>query len=114
MRSLIDSLEMLKNKASGLVDDAEQKGMEISESKFKLRDAHQARLQSRTMVHSFNEDKFREVVGKGLTVATVVAGEGQEAIDEYYFRRWGLGIASLIITIVAAALYLSIRRMERK
>ena len=38
--------------------------MEISEAKFKLRDARQARLQSRTMVHSFSEEKFRDVPDK--------------------------------------------------
>lgn len=114
MRGLIDSLQLLQDKASDLIDDAEQRGMEISESKFKLRDAHQARLQSRTMVHSFDEGKFREVIGKGIGVASIVALDGQHAIDEYYFRRWGLGIASLIITIVALALYLTIRQMERK
>ena len=114
MRALTDSLELLQTKASGLIDEAEQKGMEVSESKFKLRDAHQSRLQARTMVHSFNEGKFREVVGKGIGVASLVASEGQQAIDEYYFRRWGLGVATLIITIVALALYFSIKRIERK
>ena len=113
MRVLIDSLEQSERYASMLVDDAEQKGMEISEAKFKLRDAHQARLQSRTMVHSFDQEKFREGIEKGLAIASLVAEEGKHSIDEYYFRRWGLGIATLIITIVAVSLYLTIRRIER-
>jgi predicted CXXCH cytochrome family protein len=114
MRHLIDSLETTTQQASKLLGDAEQKGMEVSEAKFKLRDAHQARLQSRTAIHSFNEEKFKEVVEKGLTVASSVVVEGQQAIDEYYFRRFGLGIATLIISIVAASLYLTIKRIERK
>ena len=114
MRKLIDSLEWNENHAAALVDDAEQKGMEISEAKFKLRDVHQAWLQSRTMVHAFNEEKFREVISKGLDVTSSVVTDGQQAIDEYYFRRWGLGIASFIITIVAASLYLTIRQIEKK
>jgi predicted CXXCH cytochrome family protein len=114
MRGLTDSLESLQAKASNLIDEAEQKGMEVSESKFQLRDAHQARLQARTMVHSFNEAKFRETVGKGISVASLVATEGQQAIDEYYFRRWGLGVSTLIITVVAVALYFSIKRIEQK
>lgn len=114
MRSLIDSLEAASDAASRVVDDAEQKGMEVSEAKFKLRDARQARLQSRTAVHSFNEAQFREVVGKGLTVAAVVSGEGKAAVDEYYFRRWGLGIATLIISIVVVSLYLTVRAIERR
>ncbi|MFI5252620.1 MAG: cytochrome c3 family protein [Bacteroidota bacterium] len=114
MRALTDSLDFLQSKDSSLLDEAEQRGMEITESRFQLRDAHQARLQARTMVHSFDEGKFREVVGKGIAVASLVSVEGQHAIDEYYFRRGGLGIATLIITIVAVALYITIKRMERK
>jgi len=114
MRLLTDSLESSEIHAASLLDEAEQKGMEVSEAKFKLRDAHQARLQSRTMVHSFDEDKFRDVISKGLTVASSVGSEGQHAIDEYYFRRWGLGIATLIITIVGVSLYLTIKRIEAR
>ncbi len=113
MRQLIDSLEHLKNEANSLIDDAEQKGMEISESKFKLREINQSRLQSRTMVHAFDVEKLNEVVGKGLSVASVVKSDGQKAIDEYYYRRWGLGVASVIITILAMSLYLTIRRIEK-
>ena len=114
MRGLMDSLSTEERLATALLGEAEQKGMEVSEARFKLRDVHQARLQSRTVVHSINETQFRTTVDKGLTVATAVVAEGQHAIDEYYFRRWGLGIATVIITIVAFSLYLTIRMIERK
>ncbi|HEY5615042.1 MAG TPA: hypothetical protein VIL52_03395, partial [Bacteroidota bacterium] len=114
MRSLIEALESSVAHASTLVDEAEQKGMEVGEAKFKLRDARQARLQSRTMVHSFDEEQFREIVDKGLNTATTVAGEADEAIAEYFFRRIGLGIATLIITLLAFSLYWYIRRLERQ
>jgi hypothetical protein len=114
MRSLIDSLEAQERVVGAIVDDAEQKGMEVSESRFKLRDARQARLQSRTAVHAFNTKQFADVVGKGLAVTAVVKEEGRQAVDEYYFRRWGLGIATLIITLVGVALYFFIKQIERK
>ena len=114
MRALIDSLEKESKRGSHLVEDAEQKGMEISEAKFKLRDAHQARLESRTAIHSFNEDKFKEVVGKGFAVTQFVSSEAAVILDEYYYRRWGLGVSTLLITIVALSLYAYIRRIERK
>ncbi len=114
MRQLMDSIAAAEQNARALVDDAEQRGMEISEAKFKLRDARQARLEARTMVHAFDEARFKEVVGKGLATAAVVAAEGQHAIDEYYFRRIGLGVATLIITILTVSLYLYIRRLEGK
>jgi ssDNA-binding Zn-finger/Zn-ribbon topoisomerase 1 len=114
MRQLADSLESAETTAGTLIDDAEQKGMEISEAKFRLRDVRQARLQSRTMVHSFDEQKYRETVGKGIKIAEEVKTEGQAAIEEYSFRRKGLGYASIIITILAISLYIFIKRIERK
>lgn len=114
MRGLTDSLESMEKTAGILLDDAEQKGMETSEAKFHLRDAHQARLQSRTMVHSFNIAKFHEVADKGISVAAAVQLDAHQLIGEYYFRRWGLGIATLIISIVAVALYFTIRAIERR
>ncbi len=114
MRLLVDSLESSEGIAKLLIEEAEQKGMEVTEAKFKLRDVHQARLQSRTMVHSFNEQQFRETIEKGLKTAAIVQTEGEFAIREYKFRRIGLGIASVVITILAISLYLFIKRIERR
>ena len=114
MRSLMDSLSTDEQQAIALVNEAEQKGMEITDAKFKLRDAHQARLQSRTMVHSFSEEKFRGTVQKGLDATSYASNEARAALREYVFRRVGLGIATLIITILAISLYVYIRRLERR
>ncbi len=114
MRALIDTLESQEKTAIALVEEAEQKGMEVSEARFRLRDAHQARLESRTMVHSFNEDRFRGVVEKGLNVTASVHQEAASALEEYVFRRIGLGVATLAITILVVSLYLYIRRIERR
>jgi predicted CXXCH cytochrome family protein len=114
MRALIDTLDSQEKTAIALVGEAEQKGMEVSEAKFKLRDAHQARLESRTMVHAFKKERFKEVVGKGLAVTASVREEASNALDEYVFRRVGLGIATFAITILVVSLYLYIRRIERR
>jgi predicted CXXCH cytochrome family protein len=114
MRILIDSLTSQEIHAKNLVDQAEQKGMEIAEAKFKLRDIHQAKLEARTMVHSFNEAKYKEVVGKGFSVTSFVSTEAQAAIDEFYFRRYGLLVSVLLISLLALALFLFIKRIEAK
>ncbi|MFA6438080.1 MAG: cytochrome c3 family protein, partial [Bacteriovoracaceae bacterium] len=114
MRALIDSLHFQQQAAETLITIAEQKGMEVAEAKFKLRDAHQADLQSKTLVHAFNEEKFREVIANGITVTAIVQSEAQHSIDEYYFRRQGLGVATLIITLLAVSLFLYIRKIESK
>ena len=114
MRQLVDSLALLEVNAGLLIGEAEQKGMEVTEAKFKLRDVKQAQLQSRTMVHSFNEAKFKETIDKGFKAAAIVTTDARAAIDEYSFRRIGLGIASIVITIVAISLYVFIKRIERR
>ncbi len=114
MKLLIDSLEAAENSATALVNEAEQKGMEINEAKFKLRDARQARMESRTMVHAFNEAKFQAAVDKGLKVTSAVTIEANAAIHEYYFRRIGLIISVIIISFLAFILYLYIKKIEKK
>ncbi|MBI3004416.1 MAG: cytochrome c3 family protein [Ignavibacteriales bacterium] len=113
MRQLVDSLMSAEKEATSLVVEAEQKGMEVGESRFMLRQVHQARLETRTKVHSFNEEQFREVAQRGFDVSSKVSEEAGLAIEEYYYRRWGLLVASFIITILAASLYVYIRRIER-
>ena len=103
----------MEGMAVARVNEAEQKGMEVSEAEFQLRSVREARLEARTKVHSFDEEQFLQVVGKGLEIASVVSVMANQAIDEYYFRRWGLGIATLIITALAVSLYLLVRRIER-
>jgi len=113
MRRFMDSLSFDEKRAILLIEEAEQKGMEVSEAKFKLRDVHQAKLELRTIIHSFNEDKFRQVaINKGLTVSGQIRKDADEAISEYYFRRYGLGAATLIISVIVISLYLIIRRKE--
>jgi predicted CXXCH cytochrome family protein len=114
MRSLVDSLDAADSTAAVLVDEAEQKGMEIGEAKFRLRDIRQARMESRTVVHAFSMDKFRPVIDKGMGLASKTRVEAEEAIKEYSFRRLGLGISTLIITLLAVGLYSLIRQIERK
>jgi predicted CXXCH cytochrome family protein len=112
MRLITDSLEQETGRARALVQDAEQKGMEISEAKFTLRDVRQSRLEARTMVRAFNEARYREVIVKGRTNAKVVAAEASTQIEEYYFRRWGLGVSTILIGLLALSLYLWLRRIE--
>lgn len=114
MRQLIDSLVGSENRTLALINEAEQKGMEVSEAKFKLRAVRQARLESRTMVHSFNGSQFHEVIDKGLGISSNASVEAAQAIDEFYFRRWGMGVSTFIITVLAVSLYLTIRRIERR
>ena len=114
MKSWLDSLVNQDTLAHRLVFEAEQKGMEVEEAKFELRNIHQAQLESRTILHSFNEQKFKETVNKGFTSSANVIEEAKDAIHEFYFRRIGLGISVLIISFLIVILYLYIRKIEKQ
>lgn len=115
MRKLADSLISSEALAQKLIKEAEQKGMEVSEAAFKLRDASQAEMEAKTMVHSFDLSKFKEIVrGKGLNTTKDVIEEAQGKIKEYYFRRIGLGISIGIMCFFAVTLFLYIKRIEKK
>ena len=66
------------------------------------------------MVHSLDLQKFSTSVDKGMNIANTSLSEGRAAIDEYFYRRWGLGVSTLIISVVAFSLYLTIQRIERR
>ncbi len=114
MHVLLDSLRNTVALAERRIDDAEQKGMEIEDVRFSLRDARQARLQARTAVHAFSVEKFSEVLDPGLLIARQALIDAEAANDDYYFRRSGLAIATLIITVTVILLFLYIRRIEQQ
>jgi hypothetical protein len=114
MRKLLDSLSLEEQTAIKLIDEAETKGMEVSEPKYQLRSVRQARLEARTIIHAFDRAKLSEVTNKGFALTNEIKAEGKSAVDEFYFRRWGLILATLIISSVAVMVYIFIRRMEKK
>ena len=114
MKGWLDSLALQDTLAKELVYEAEQKGMEVEEAKFELRNINQARIESRTVLHSFNKDKFKEVVNKGFASSKNVIAEANGAIHEYYFRRVGLGVSVLIISFLIVILFFYIRKIEKQ
>lgn len=114
MRTMIDSLMEADSLAKRLIHEAEQKGMEVEDAKFKLREINQARIEAKTIIHAFDMDKFKVVVDKGFNASDEVILTSRSAIDEFYFRRYGLIVAVLIITGIIVILYFYIKRIERK
>jgi len=114
MRLMIDSLTNRQGLAERLLKEAEQKGMEVSEAFYNLRGARQSLMEARTAVHAFDLATFKDPLDKGMKIANQAVLDGESAIHEYYFRRWGLGISTLIITVLAFGLFLRIRQADRE
>ena len=114
MKHLIDSLNNDVNIANGFIDQAEQKGMDVSDAKFSYNDINKVLITTRTSVHYSNLGKFEEAIGEGFKITNKAKTEGKEAIDDYYFRRLGLGVSTLFITIITLALYFKLRKIDKK
>ena len=114
MREMIDTLVVKINKAKEILYEAETKGMDVSDARYQMNDVPQILIKARTVIHTANLDEFKETINPGYEIISEVTRAGLEAIDEYYFRRWGLGASTLIITILVIALYLKIKQIERR
>ena len=114
MRDMIDTLVMRTNRAKTILDEAEFKGMDVSDARYDMNDVPQILIKARTVIHTANLDEFKETIAPGYEIIDRVTKAGLDAIDEYYFRRWGLGMSTLIITILVIALYFKIKQIERK
>lgn len=100
--------------ADSLLKLADQKGMYVTDAEFELNDARQARVQAQTTVHAFNDSLMKLKVDSGMVIVSKVSATAEAAVKESSFRRFGLTISTLIISILAVLLWLKIRSMEAK
>jgi hypothetical protein len=114
IRGLLDSLNVAQKDAEGALARAENLGMDVTDARYSLKDVHQAEVQSRVAIHSFLPKDVEEAARPGITLVAQAHQAGLDAIQEYRFRRMGLGISTLIVTFVVILLYLKIRAIERR
>lgn len=114
MKNLIDSLVRDVDLANTAIHDAEQKGMDVSDAKFDYNDIKKVLITTKNVVHYSNIDKFRENINEGFKITDNAKTIGKDAVDDYYFRRWGLGVSTFFITLLVIVLYLKLRKIERK
>lgn len=107
----LSQLVSARQTARVALDDAVAKGMATTDEEFMLGEVDQALIQSRTLVHAFQTTEFIPKTQVGLAKADTVLTKSKALVEDYYFRRKGLALATLFITIVAVSLYLKIRRL---
>jgi predicted CXXCH cytochrome family protein len=114
MKRLIDSLVADVDLANTAILQAEQKGMDVSDAKFDYNDIKKVLITTKNVVHYSNLDKFRENIDGGFKLTNNAKVIGDEAVKDYYFRRYGLGVSTFFITLLVIVLYLKLRKIERK
>ncbi len=113
MSGAFAALIQVADSARLLVTDASTKGMMTTDEEFALKEVDQTLIHMRSLVHNFTSDSLVSQSNEGIEKSRKVKTDAAALIDEYYFRRWGLGIASGLITLLALALYLKIRSIEK-
>jgi predicted CXXCH cytochrome family protein len=114
MREVLDRLTKGVDQAQTQLTRAEQLGMDVSEAKYSLKDVNQALIQSRVKVHTFSLAPVTESANPAFKILSDAKEAAMSAVKEYYFRRKGLGISTLILTFLVALLYLKIKNIEQK
>lgn len=112
MKASIDGVEGAYKAAEAAIAEAEVKGMDMGDARDALDGARQAMYQSRTAVHSFSAEKVGGTAAAGTVVAEKARKEALAAVEDFRLRRVGLGVATLVISLLAGALYLKIREIE--
>lgn len=113
MRAAFESLTEAVDSSQYLVSEAAVRGMMVTDIEFALKDIDQVLIHMRSSVHAFDVDSLIPYATDGLEKSRAVQAGAAALIHEYYFRRWGLGISSVLITFLAIALYLKIRALDR-
>jgi predicted CXXCH cytochrome family protein len=110
--AVLDTLLVAERAALAVLEDAENRGMEVSQAIFELGDIGNVRTRARSAIHTFRVGPVRQEVAAGLAIAERAAERGEEALAEYEFRRLGLGVSSAVILLLIIALLLKIREAE--
>jgi predicted CXXCH cytochrome family protein len=114
MRAALDGLRESIRRATGILDQAERAGMEVSQAKFELRGATDALLKTRTAIHLVDPAAIGKLTEEGNQVAARAHAKGVTALEDLAFRHRGLWVSVGIIVLVIGALVLKIREVDRR
>lgn len=114
MQEQLQGLTLGQKDALKVLSRAEQLGMDVTEAKYSLKDVNQSLIEARVKVHSFETAPVVESAKPGIEIISKAKAAAEEATHEYYFRRKGLGVSTLIITALAIILFLKIKQIEQR
>jgi predicted CXXCH cytochrome family protein len=112
LRELLEGFQARYQQSAELLALAEKKGVEISEPKFQLQSLNTVLVSAKNLVHGLDLGEIQKKIEEGDQVLVEVEKAGRSALNEAKFRRTGLIIATLFLTLFGIALFLKIRSMR--
>ena len=97
--------------AQATLDQAERLGMEVSQPKFELRGAFDALTNARSLIHSFQPNRWRRRWPKGRRSSSTVQEKADHALQEHTYRRIWLAASLGRIFLVIVLLLFYIRSL---
>jgi predicted CXXCH cytochrome family protein len=113
-KSKLDSFKEKIHHLESMLRSAEQQGVEVSEPEFKLREVNTLLILSRNLTHSLNIMDFEENIREGDLVLEEIQEDGEAALAEAKARKSGLAIVTFFILLLAIALFLKIKQIEKQ
>jgi predicted CXXCH cytochrome family protein len=102
------------DRVTALVNEAGQKGMDVTEGMDALQGARQSLIQTRTELHSFAKPTVEAKLKEGEGNLRKAEGFGLQALRENKGRRVGLAISTILLTLVVIGLALKIRSLDQR
>ena len=109
IQAKLQGVEGMYRDAGAAILRAEDKGMDMGVARDAWDAARAAMYQARTAVHAFRVQTVAEAADPGYAAAQKARKAAEAAVRDFRNRRVGLGVASLIITLLVLALYLKAR-----
>ena len=114
IKQQLASLASSVSASEEILGRAERQGMEVSQAQQQQAQARDALMKARVTVHSFRESEVKRDTDTGFAVAKQTYTAGQKAMEEWRYRRIGLGLSLLMIALTVVGLGLYIRNTEKK
>jgi predicted CXXCH cytochrome family protein len=96
-----------------LLGRAQRQGMEVSQAMQQQEQARDSLLKARVTVHAFRDSELKRDTDAGFAAAGQTHAAGEKAMEEWKFRRIGLGLSVVAIALTLVGMGLYIRRMEQ-
>jgi hypothetical protein len=100
--------------AENSLDKADRRGVDVSDPRFKLMEAKTTLILVRNLTHALDLSEIEKKIAEGEGVISEVKAKAEAALKEARFRKRGLIIATFFILLLAIAIFLKIKQIEKK